>query len=84
MDDIRLSIGISAEPVSCEVTKWHDDMPNYHLKHRQVVESLERKMEDLYPNVILAGCSYYGVGIPDCMANGEKTAGLILKQINRA
>lgn len=83
MDDIRLSLGISAEPVSCEVTKWHDDMPNYHLKHRQVVELLERKMEDLYPNVILAGCSYYGVGIPDCMANGEKTAGLILNQINQ-
>lgn len=82
MTDIRRSLGISAEPVSCEVTKWHDNMPNYHLKHRQVVESLERKMEDLYPNVILAGCSYYGVGIPDCMANGEKTAHQILKQIN--
>lgn len=56
-------------------------MPNYHLKHRQIVESLEQKMDDLYPNVMLAGCSYYGVGIPDCIANGEKTAGLILERM---
>lgn len=81
MEDIRQSLGLEAEPVSCEVTKWHENMPNYHLKHRQVVESLELAMEDLYPNVMLAGCSYYGVGIPDCIANGEKTAGMIMERI---
>lgn len=81
MEDIRQSLGLEAEPVSCEVTKWHENMPNYHLKHRQVVESLELAMEDLYPNVMLAGCSYYGVGIPDCIANGEKTAGMIMERM---
>lgn len=81
MEDISQSLGIKAEPISCEVTKWHDNMPNYHLKHQQIVESLEHKMGDLYPNVMLAGCSYYGVGIPDCIANGEKTAGLIVERM---
>lgn len=80
MEDIGRSLGITAEPVSCEVTKWDDNMPNYHLKHRQIVESLENKLQDLYPNVMLAGCSYYGVGIPDCIANGEKTAGQIIER----
>ncbi|OMF83551.1 protoporphyrinogen oxidase [Paenibacillus glucanolyticus] len=84
MEDINRSLGITAEPVSCEVTKWHDDMPNYHLKHRQVVESLEHKLKDSYPNVILAGCSYYGVGIPDCIANGENTAGQIMERNQEA
>lgn len=81
MEDVKGSLGISAEPVASEVTKWHNNMPNYHLKHRQVVESLERKLEERYPNVILAGCSYYGVGIPDCIANGEQTASRILERI---
>lgn len=79
--DVTMSLGITAEPVSAEVTKWHDNMPNYHLQHRQIVEALEQKLTASYPNVLLAGCSYYGVGIPDCIANGEKTAGMITQRL---
>jgi len=81
LDDIRRSLGINASPVTCKVTKWQDNMPNYHLKHRHVVKSLEDAMARYYPNVLLAGCSYYGVGIPDCIANGERTAGLIMERV---
>jgi len=72
--DIKASLNISAEPVSYEVTSWHETMPNYHLKHPQLVATLEQQLAEDYPNVLLAGCSYYGVGIPDCIANGEQTA----------
>lgn len=72
--DIKASLNISAEPVSYEVTSWHETMPNYHLKHPQLVAALEQQLAEDYPNVLLAGCSYYGVGIPDCIANGEQTA----------
>lgn len=82
LKDIQSSLGITGQPVAYDVTKWHDVMPNYHIRHHQVVESLEKKMASSYPNVILAGCSYYGVGIPDCIANGEKTASRIVEQMN--
>lgn len=82
LKDIKSSLGITGQPVTYDVTKWHDVMPNYHIRHHQIVQSLEKKMANSYPNVILAGCSYYGVGIPDCIANGEKTAGQILEQLN--
>jgi oxygen-dependent protoporphyrinogen oxidase len=81
LQDIQNSLGITGKPVTYDVTKWHDVMPNYHIRHHQIVESLEQKMADRHPKVILAGCSYYGVGIPDCIANGKKTAELILKRI---
>lgn len=77
LTDIEKSLGLTSKPVAHQVTKWHESMPTYHIRHNQVVQSLEGKMERLYPNVILAGCSYYGVGIPDCIANGEKAATLI-------
>ncbi|WP_410769036.1 protoporphyrinogen oxidase [Fontibacillus sp. BL9] len=77
LDDIRNSLGIEAAPVTHLVTKWLDEMPNYHIKHHELVKSLEQKMAASYPGVYLAGCSYYGVGIPDCIANGEKTAARI-------
>ncbi|MFJ8268087.1 protoporphyrinogen oxidase [Peribacillus asahii] len=72
--DIRNSLGITGQPVASEITKWHNNMPNYHITHHQIVESLQEKMKSRYPNILLAGCSYFGVGIPDCIANGEKTA----------
>lgn len=80
LQDVRLSLGLTGKPVACEVTKWHDSMPNYHLQHPGVVRALEDKLEQLYPGVLLAGCSYYGVGIPDCIANGEQTANKIVQK----
>ncbi|MCQ6557116.1 protoporphyrinogen oxidase [Paenibacillus mendelii] len=79
--DIEDSLGITEGPISFEVTKWHETMPNYHLKHPQTVKSLENKLADNYPNVFLAGCSYYGVGIPDCIMNGEQTARRIVERL---
>ncbi|MFC0414455.1 protoporphyrinogen oxidase [Cytobacillus solani] len=79
LEDIGKSLKIHAEPVSSLVTNWSDQMPNYLITHRQSVETLEKKLEVAYPGVTLAGCSYYGVGIPDCIENGEKTAKRIIK-----
>ncbi|MOA46391.1 Protoporphyrinogen oxidase [compost metagenome] len=56
-------------------------MPNYHISHHQLVESLEAKIKQSYPGIYLAGCSYYGVGIPDCIANGKEVAEIIAEQL---
>lgn len=81
LSDIERSLGITSEPVSSQVTKWHDNMPNYSLKHHQFVEKLEQRLDQAFPGILLAGCSYYGVGIPDCIANGKKTAEIIIDQL---
>ena len=81
LEDIRKSLGIQAKPVSSLVTNWSDQMPNYLITHRQSVEALEKKLEAAYPGIALAGCSYYGVGIPDCIENGEKTAKAIIDSL---
>lgn len=81
LQDITKSLGLNAKPISAEVTKWHNNMPNYHLKHREIVDILERDLKQRFPNVFLAGCSYYGVGIPDCIANGEETANSIMDRL---
>jgi protoporphyrinogen/coproporphyrinogen III oxidase len=72
--DLKKSLGIKAEPVASVVTNWSDCMPNYLITHPQTVKALESKMDELYPGILLAGCSYYGVGIPDCIENGENVA----------
>lgn len=72
--DIEKSLGITSPPKSFEITKWNDLMPVYSLNHKKAIDTLSEKMAKLYPNVIFAGSSYYGVGIAACIANGELTA----------
>lgn len=74
LKDVEKSLGITGKPISVEVTKWLDKMPKYHLNHRKTIEALNGKLAAEYPNIILAGCSYYGVGIADCIMNGKNTA----------
>ena len=79
LGDIHKSLGINAEPVASEVTQWVDQMPNYLITHPKSVAALEGKMAAAYPGIILAGCSYYGVGIPDCIQNGVDSARKIIQ-----
>ncbi|MDR4949711.1 protoporphyrinogen oxidase [Neobacillus cucumis] len=79
LGDINKGLGINAEPVASEITKWTDQMPNYLITHPKSVQALENIMADTYPGIILAGCSYYGVGIPDCIQNGIDSARKIIK-----
>lgn len=79
--DIQKSLGISVEPIVSNITKWTDSMPNYSISHPKTVASLENLLEDNYPGIQLAGCSYYGVGIPDCIENGKIKAQNIIHNI---
>jgi protoporphyrinogen/coproporphyrinogen III oxidase len=78
LSDIHKSLGISAKPITSEITNWMDSMPNYLITHPKTVSIIEEKIEEMYPGLMIAGCSYYGVGIPDCIENGERTAKKII------
>ncbi len=79
--DIHKSLGIEVEPIASEVTHWPESMPNYLIAHPKIVEAIENQLAATYPGIMLAGCSYYGVGIPDCIQNGEHTARKIIEEL---
>ncbi|MFF5996622.1 protoporphyrinogen oxidase [Lysinibacillus sp. KU-BSD001] len=72
--DIALSLGIQDEPTVVKVTKWIDQMPRYDLAHHDALSVVVSDLAQRYPNVLLAGCSYFGVGIGACIQNGKHTA----------
>ncbi|MCA1053724.1 protoporphyrinogen oxidase [Rossellomorea aquimaris] len=82
LKDVSKSLGIKEEPLTVEVTTWNDLMPNYHLQHSQAVDSIMTALHEDYPNVLLAGASYYGVGIGACIKNGKQTAENIIESIS--
>lgn len=83
MEDIRKSIKIDEKPIVVNVTKWIDAMPRYDQNHNEALQVVETQLEEKYPNLFIAGCSYFGVGIGPCIENGKNTADKILKNITK-
>lgn len=81
LSDIEKSIGVKEKPETVEITYWNELMPNYNLNHSKAVQSIKQKLNALFPNVIAAGASYYGVGIGACIKNGKETAEFIAEKI---
>lgn len=64
---------IVEEPRFWKIFRWPQALPQYVLGHRERLERIERRLAS-HPGLALAGCSYRGVGIPDCIASGWAAA----------
>ncbi len=65
--------GITAPPSLVRVTRWPRGMPQYTLGHAARLERIAERLA-LAPGLLLAGASYRGVGIPDCITAGWDAA----------
>ena len=81
LGDIKRSLGIEEKPTVVNITKWIDQMPRYDLAHNEALGNVTKELAARYPNVFLAGCSYFGVGIGACIQNGKKTAEQIMTRL---
>ena len=75
--DLRELLGITGRPLFTEVAKWERSMPQYEVGHLDRVAEIESEVSKL-SGLALAGNSYRGAGIPDCIRSGEKAAESIL------
>ncbi|HEV8428786.1 MAG TPA: protoporphyrinogen oxidase [Pyrinomonadaceae bacterium] len=71
--DLRELLGINEDPLFVEVAKWGRSMPQYEVGHLDRVNEIEKLVREL-PGFALAGNSYRGAGIPDCIRSGEAAA----------
>jgi oxygen-dependent protoporphyrinogen oxidase len=53
--------------------RWPRAIPQYQLGHQEWLDALELALADC-PGLLLAGASYRGVGIPDCIHQGMEAA----------
>ena len=80
-DELHTLLGISGEPILRRTTRYPDSMPQYNVGHLERVEGIETGLGH-FPTLALAGKSYRGVGIADCIAGGETAAEGILDALN--
>jgi oxygen-dependent protoporphyrinogen oxidase len=63
-------------PQRTRVDRWGGGLPQYAPGHLQRVEEARAA---LGANVALAGAAYDGIGIPACIASGERAAQRLLE-----
>ncbi len=71
--ELRDLLGIATEPVFRSLARYPDSMPQYELGHLDRVARIEARTAQ-HRTLYLAGNGYRGVGIPDCIASGERAA----------
>ena len=81
LSDLEKSLQLNEKPIVSNITKWMNQMPTYQKSHPETVEKLEKILENDFPGIFIAGCSYYGAGIPDCIENGRETAKKVVHTI---
>jgi len=70
-------LGLRAAPEFTRVFRWRNSMPQYVVGHPARLVRLEQ-LRSAHPGLQLAGASYRGVGIPDCISSGWAAASAVL------
>jgi oxygen-dependent protoporphyrinogen oxidase len=72
--DVERMTSLGAGPQSTLVTRWRDGMPQYDVGHLRRVAAAEEALGAEAPGVFLAGAPYGGIGIADCVRQGNEAA----------
>lgn len=81
LSDLSKIIKIQGKPEFSVVTRWKEDRPQYRVGHKQLIESSRAELHALFPQVKLAGASYEGVGLPDCIDQGRAAVAEVLQDL---
>lgn len=80
-EELQLTLTITAEPILSRVFMWEKAMPQYNLGHPETLKRIDLEL-DKHPGLALAGNSYRGIGIPDCIHSGELAVERVFKSAN--
>ncbi|GAA2474357.1 protoporphyrinogen oxidase [Winogradskya humida] len=70
------------QPTASWVQRWGGGLPQYAPGHLDRVALARAALND-HPGLALAGAAFDGVGVPACVASGEKAADDVLKYLEK-
>jgi oxygen-dependent protoporphyrinogen oxidase len=80
-DALATVYALPNEPDDAAVVRWPSSMPRYEVGHLERVAMIEGVLP---PGLVLAGKSFRGVGLADCVRQGEEAAGRAAAILARA
>jgi oxygen-dependent protoporphyrinogen oxidase len=72
-NDLRTALGITAEPVAFHERTWVRAIPQYGLRHRALLASIDERVR-AHPGLALAGNAYRGLGLGDVVRDAFAVA----------
>jgi oxygen-dependent protoporphyrinogen oxidase len=73
-------LGLHAEPNLARIYRWRKVNPQYDLGHLDRVAQMRARAHE-HGGLFLAGSSYDGVGVPDCVRQAEETVDGVLADL---
>jgi oxygen-dependent protoporphyrinogen oxidase len=78
--ELAAIMGLRVAPDVESIFRWRKANPQYDLGHLSRVEEM-RARAGRHGGLFLAGSSYDGVGVPDCVRQGEQAADGVLRSL---
>jgi oxygen-dependent protoporphyrinogen oxidase len=69
--ELRAIMGIDAAPLFTRIHRWNEANPQYDVGHLDRVDTLESALP---AGIHLTGSAYRGIGVPDCVHQGQVMA----------
>jgi oxygen-dependent protoporphyrinogen oxidase len=77
LGDLADAVGLSVRPVDWHVQRWGGGLPQYAVGHVDRVAAVRADVGRL-PGLAVCGAAYDGIGIPACIASGQRAAEQVL------
>jgi oxygen-dependent protoporphyrinogen oxidase len=68
--ELRVLIGVDAEPLDAVVTRWGGGLPQYAVGHVARVARVRDSVASV-PGLAVCGAAFDGVGVPACIASAR-------------
>lgn len=78
--ELRDLLGIEALPLFERVFRWREGYPQYDVGHLERVAAIEAALPD---GLLVTGSSYRGVGVPDCIKQGQAAAQQVVEFLSQ-
>ncbi|MFD2508353.1 protoporphyrinogen oxidase [Halalkalibacter alkalisediminis] len=78
--DLKQIMKIEKQPEFFIVSRWKEAMPQYNVGHTFKMSKIKEDMARNVSGLYLAGGGYEGIGLPDCIDQGEAVVDQILKR----
>ena len=75
-------LGSDATCDEARVSRWDRSLPQYEVGHLVRVSEIERLLKR-HPGVAVAGASYRGSGLPDCVRNARAAARAVVRDLEK-
>lgn len=81
LSDLRQTMKIDQDPLFTVVTRWRNASPQYMVGHKERVAKAKKEIQEQFPMIKLAGSSYEGLGLPDCVDQGKAAGNEIIEDL---